>query len=389
MYGLADKHLYLQKHQTLVIIKRITTKINADHRRTQMKYALIYYKNTTNIGDDILTYAAKQFLPQVDYYIDREETDLFLPETKEYTAAILNGWYLHYSYAFPPSPYIIPLFIGTHFNSDQMIFGDYSYLDQNVTDYLRQIEGGIGCRDKQTMDVLGQKGIENYFSGCLTLTLKPFSDIQGNGSIVLTDVSDEIKNYITKRLPDKQIICKTHRLSDQEIGTDWAHRETRVEDYLKCYQKASLVITSRLHCALPSIALGAPVILIGKYDADYYDRFESYAQYCSCFSEEDLLAGKADAVIHNPPKNADIRTLTEQMTKNCRQFIDSFTDREMDTSALPELSQYKELYIERTGHMRRAIHKLLDIRYALEIQHQQDVETMEHVLNVARQALNS
>ena len=88
--------------------------------------------------------------------------------------------------------------------------------------------------------------------------------------------------------------------------------------------------------------------------------------------------------IHNPPKNADIRTLTEQMTKNCRQFIDSFTDREMDTSALPELSQYKELYIERTGHMRRAIHKLLDIRYALEIQHQQDLNSYTLVRRTQR-----
>lgn len=354
-----------------------------------MKYALIYYRNTTNIGDDILSYAAKQFLPQVDYYIDREETDLFLPETKEYTAAILNGWYLHYSYAFPPSPYIIPLFIGTHFNSDQMIFGDYSYLDQNVTDYLKQIKGGIGCRDRQTMDVLAQKGIDHYFSGCLTLTLKPFPNIQGNGSIVLTDVSDNVRSYITKRFPDKPIICKTHHLSDQEVGMDWAQREARVEDYLKCYQKASLVITSRLHCALPSISLGTPVILIGKFDADYYDRFESYAQYCNCYSEEELLSGKSDAVVHCPPENADIHTLTEKMTENCELFINSFTSREYDTCALPELSQYKELYIDRTIHMRRAIHKLLDIRYALEMQHQQDIQTMEHVLQVARQALNS
>ena len=37
-----------------------------------MKYGLLYYKDTVNIGDDIQTYAARRFLPHIDYYIDRE-----------------------------------------------------------------------------------------------------------------------------------------------------------------------------------------------------------------------------------------------------------------------------------------------------------------------------
>ena len=60
-----------------------------------MKYGLIYYHNTFNIGDDILSYAAKQFLPHVDYYIDREHLDVFVPNECEYVAVIVNGWYLH------------------------------------------------------------------------------------------------------------------------------------------------------------------------------------------------------------------------------------------------------------------------------------------------------
>lgn len=134
-----------------------------------MKYGMIYYHKTDNLGDDILSYAGKQFLPQVDYYIDRESLDVFTPETKEYVAAIVNGWYLHYHYTFQPSPYLIPLFIGTHFSKDQKIFNDYSYLDGNVTDYLKQ-HAPIGCRDFHTMETLHQKGIDSYFSGCLTLT---------------------------------------------------------------------------------------------------------------------------------------------------------------------------------------------------------------------------
>ena len=47
-----------------------------------MKYGVIYYNNTHNLGDDILSYAGKQFLPQVDYYIDREHLDVFIPNEK-------------------------------------------------------------------------------------------------------------------------------------------------------------------------------------------------------------------------------------------------------------------------------------------------------------------
>ena len=36
-----------------------------------MKYGLLVFKETDNIGDDIQAYAAERFLPKVDYYIDR------------------------------------------------------------------------------------------------------------------------------------------------------------------------------------------------------------------------------------------------------------------------------------------------------------------------------
>ena len=60
-----------------------------------MKYGLLYYKDTDNIGDDIQTYAQKQFLPRIDYLIDRESLNLFVPNEKEKVATIMNAWYLH------------------------------------------------------------------------------------------------------------------------------------------------------------------------------------------------------------------------------------------------------------------------------------------------------
>ena len=58
-----------------------------------MKYGLILNFATDNIGDDIQSYAAAQFLPSIDCVIDRESLDRF-DNSDEPVKAIMNGWYL-------------------------------------------------------------------------------------------------------------------------------------------------------------------------------------------------------------------------------------------------------------------------------------------------------
>lgn len=122
--------------------------------------------------------------------------------------------------------------------------------------------------------------MNSYFSGCLTLTLPPFEGVNTKkANVVLTDVAEEIENYVKAILTDKNIIKKTHVISGEEIGAKWEVREKRVEEYLKLYQSAELVITTRLHCALPAMALGTKVVLISKYDEDWEKIRSSYLPY--------------------------------------------------------------------------------------------------------------
>ena len=76
-----------------------------------MKYGLLCFKETNNIGDDIQTYAASRFLPRIDYMIDREHIEDFVPKNKEYVSTIMNAWYVHDIYNFNFSPYINPLYL--------------------------------------------------------------------------------------------------------------------------------------------------------------------------------------------------------------------------------------------------------------------------------------
>lgn len=76
-----------------------------------MKYGLLYYKDTGNIGDDIQSYAASKFLPKIDYMIDRENIEMFAPNKKEKVATIMNAWYIHDGFNFNISPYISIIYI--------------------------------------------------------------------------------------------------------------------------------------------------------------------------------------------------------------------------------------------------------------------------------------
>lgn len=125
----------------------------------KMKYGLIYYKNTDNIGDDIQNYAVMQFLPHIDYLIDREALSDFSNEVKEDVAVIMNGWFLHNKFNWPPSKNIYPLCTSMHFTPNDYIDIGYKFLDDIGGDYLKRYEP-IGCRDLSTKKMLESKEAE-------------------------------------------------------------------------------------------------------------------------------------------------------------------------------------------------------------------------------------
>ena len=146
----------------------------------QLKYGLLYYKDTDNIGYDIQSYAAERFLPRIDYMIDRENIETFTPTSKEYVYTIMNAWYIHDKYNFNFSPYIYPLFISMFFKKfpykDGITYG-VDYLNDNIISDLKKYSP-VGARDMHTQKIFDELGIDNYFSGCMSLTIEKFSNIK-------------------------------------------------------------------------------------------------------------------------------------------------------------------------------------------------------------------
>jgi hypothetical protein len=117
----------------------------------------------------------------------------------------------------------------------------------------------VGARDFHTLGHLQDAGIPSYFSGCLTLTLHRPEVAREQDLIVLNDVPIQVEELIRSCSPKR--IEKVSQITAQR---DRTKRFQAACDLLEKYAMASLVVTSRLHCALPCLAFGTPVILIAS-----------------------------------------------------------------------------------------------------------------------------
>lgn len=277
-----------------------------------LKYTPNLVTNIFNIGDYIQSLSVRQFIEQQDFVlIDRERLDDYEGEVIK---LVLNGWFMHNPEHWPPSPKIVPLFVAFHLNSsvDKFLLSDKSL------NYFKKYEP-IGCRDYRTKKVLEESGIETYFSGCMTLTLgakkKYGTGIRGN-KIYFSDPFFRVVKSPVFYLSNSLKICSSVKLinrlsialykksdlitfikassfylsysnlfSDdllekvefikQEISVDAFHTEEEkfayAESLLNMYADAQLVVTSRIHCALPCLALETPVVYVEKSDSNLMD----------------------------------------------------------------------------------------------------------------------
>lgn len=308
-----------------------------------MKYGLLYYKDTGNIGDDIQSYAASKFLPKIDYMIDRENIEMFAPNKKEKVATIMNAWYIHDGFNFNISPYIYPLYTSVFFKYIEYYKGievGSDYLNRNVIKSLKNY-GPVGCRDNHTKKMLNKLGVESYFSGCLTLTLDKFSSVEKGNYIVVNGLSkDEIK-YIKSKTKRKIIEFKQDVKKKSFSDETWEERKKRVEDVLKLYQGAYMVITTKLHCSLPCLALETPVLLL--YDIscqENKDRIGSYLSYLNYINRDEFEQTNID--FEKPKKNKNkYLELREKLIKQCKEFIQS-NKISNNLELLPEIEYYLE-----------------------------------------------
>ena len=254
-----------------------------------MKTGVIGCLNTNNIGDYIQTLAVIKLIGKEYKILDRESLNSYNDEPRK---VIINGWFMEKPLNFPPSRNIKPLFISFHINPD--IASDF--LTINTVSYLKEHQP-IGCRDTFTQELLEKHNIKTFFSSCVTLTLNKtdyISPVYKKNTTLIIGAFDRLKPYIetnkglfkrlisTIKTPYKFMNYKIKNLifnkwlRKQNFELNFANQivEKKIsshEEGLKLAEEVLIkiansdhIITSRIHSALPAVAMGKKVIFINE-----------------------------------------------------------------------------------------------------------------------------
>lgn len=219
-----------------------------------LKIGGLKYLGSDNLGDYIQSLAAERFVPKIDKRFNRDELSKVNEVHKH--IVIMNGWFSHSAETcFPISQSIIPFFFGFHItnmNNSSEYFSKPHILEQF------KLYSPIGCRDYKTKCFFENHGIEAYVSKCLTLTFKKRLCVPENAVTIIVDA-------IHLPLPEeivKNSITVSHTIPPylpESLKFQYA------KNMLKLYSsRAKKVITTRLHVALPCIAMGIPVVFLGN-----------------------------------------------------------------------------------------------------------------------------
>jgi hypothetical protein len=193
--------------------------------------------------------AVTQHLPRVDQYIPRDSLNEY---TGPETILVMNGWFSREPSNWPPAPQIHPIFVGFHMTEKTAA----AY--KHHAGYFKAHEP-IGCRDQRTATVLNAWGVRTWVSYCPTLTFPRRQHAATGGQVVLVDcdrfgMPSQVRNGC---------VPVTHSMMDCPTETRLAYAQAFL-DYYRA--NARLIVTSRLHCALPALAMGIPTIFIGPQE---------------------------------------------------------------------------------------------------------------------------
>ena len=369
-----------------------------------MKYGLMSYDYTINLGNEIQSIAARRFLPKIDYYIDHEKIHEF--GDGENVKMIMNAWYLDCLDAWPPSENIDPLLISMHFNSkketQKVILSDES------REYLSKY-GPVGCRDIYTQNFLEENGIDAYFSGCLTLTLDSgskynYKDEDNDYILISSDKSAKLIPFLKEKTNKRIYVINQDFPPSFEKAfpgsipkslynfTSYYNAQDKffiAENILRLYENAGCVITDRLHCALPCLALETPVLLFNSRPKQ--ERFDGLNNLLLQSNFNDYLKNYNIFDVDNPPENSkEYLKIREKLIEKCKSFTGHINESCYSDVTYNQLLDRTTLFLSRQSNdTRNYMVDVLDMaeKYEKKIQKQQ--ETIEKQKKIIEEYKNS
>lgn len=347
-----------------------------------MKYGLLVSRSLAhgnvdgmkNIGDYVQSLAAKQFTPVIDEYYDKTAED----SGKDRIKMIMNAWYIWNPDKFPCSERIIPLPISMHISP---LCAERLLSLPKVVKWFKNNEP-IGCRDLDTAQLLQSKGIDAYFSGCLTLTLgKCYKNTEKHGLVFVDPYVAKVKHeiklsaflnslffsiihlgswiklnkrfnhsyctgrfHVLKHLFYCTLFLKTYSniFSLKELqnalffahmvkvgkGTKLNSEEEKImyaEKLVKLYASSELVVTSRIHCALPCLGVETPVLFTTGNAIEKNSPKSSAGRFTGLINLFNVARINQTAVEECPNfpivNKDDYKVIADDLAKKCTEFM--------------------------------------------------------------------
>jgi hypothetical protein len=182
-------------------------------------------------------------------------------------------------------------------------------------EYLKG-SGPIGARDISTLQALQAAGVPSYFSGCMTLTLQRPDVPRDENLVVVNELQPKILEAVTQSTAKK--IEPSYHVPAPEDSQEV--RFAKAAKLLELYARASCVITHRLHCALPCLAMGTPVLLIDAAEDQWrFDGLNNFVRHCT---PEYFLANQDCFNVNAPVPNAQLHhSYRQALIERASNFI--------------------------------------------------------------------
>lgn len=184
----------------------------------------------------------------------------------------------------------------------------------------------IGARDRETYQVLQEAGVDSLYVGCPTLFL-PADGVGDDGYVLVSLGRGRVRGqtaFARHLSKDHHVVGICHETHDYSRyrAAGWSLPLVTfsgdLELYLSYFKRAHVVITGRLHGALPSLAYGKPVYYYGTRDSRT-TLLDDLGVPIHDYSDLDRAVERASAGFN--------RYVAEQFRRNLDRIVEQIVDR--------------------------------------------------------------
>lgn len=239
--------------------------------------AKAYFKySTNNIGDDMQTLALEEVFGKPDLYLDRDKLNEYADDgdIDLYANAFMTCG------EFPPPPNINPFFVSLGIYALARPLASVEYLKKHF----------VGCRDHHSAKWCSNNGIKNVFVGCPTILMKSPQLYNREGCVTIVDVNPALLRDGLKHTTNIKWYTNNWEFGDN----DHEGRFSECKKRKSILANSSLVITSRIHVAMPAIAMGIPTIMVAGQSTIFPHRLGALPPWVKIYNQEQIGALRLD-----------------------------------------------------------------------------------------------